>query len=108
MTAAKRPRHSDAIARLRDAYEAVVSEIERDSDAESAFERATELRTQLDRLVGEAAELRARTVARLWEAEELSLAALASRIGVSKGRASQFIQAAKAAEAAKQAGDDDV
>jgi 3-methyladenine DNA glycosylase/8-oxoguanine DNA glycosylase len=66
------------------------------NDPQLAFEFATELRDRLDRLVGNAAELRALTVERVWESEKLSLAALAKRIGVSKARADQFIQAARA------------
>lgn len=99
----ERPAVGPGFADLGNAYQAAAMEIEKLPDPASAFAHATELRNRLDRLVGEAAGLRARMAVRIWEAEELSLAALANRIGVSKGRAQQFIQTAKAADAVKEA-----
>lgn len=86
-TAAIESNYTDA----RAAIEAIAT-----NDPQLAFEFASELRDRLDLLVGNAAELRALMVERVWESEQLSLAALAKRIGVSKARADQFIQAAKA------------
>jgi hypothetical protein len=80
------------------AYKQAVAEIEAMSDGAAGFSRATELRDLLDRLVGQAAELRARMVGKVWESEEMTLSVLASRIGVSKQRASVWVKAAKAAE----------
>jgi hypothetical protein len=85
-----------AAAAIESNYSSARAAIEAIDDPQLAFEFATELRDRLDRLVGDAAELRALMVERVWESEQLSLAALAKRIGVSKARADQFIQAAKA------------
>ena len=52
----------------------------------------------------EASELRTQAAARIWQAEELSLAALAERIGVSKARADQLIRAARATRKEQQPG----
>src|SRR4051794_39222986 len=85
---------------LRRAYTQLAAAIRALPDGAEAFQVASELRDELDRIVGDAAELRAALAARVWKEEELSLGALANRIGVSKARANQFIQAAKAAETA--------
>jgi hypothetical protein len=65
-------------------------------EPQRAFESATALREATDSLVGRAAELRARMAGRIWEAEQMSLAVLADRIGVSKSRADQLLRIAKA------------
>lgn len=87
-----------AIAAMRSAYARAAAAIETIPDPQQAFEKAGELRSAADGLVGEAASLRARMVHRIWEAETMSLAALADRIGVSKTRADQFLRTARAAE----------
>lgn len=87
-----------AIDDVRASYELAVRAIEGIPDNQQAFELATQLRDEMDGLVGEAADLRARMVGRIWEAEELSLAALANRIGVSKSRAGQFIETVRSAK----------
>lgn len=95
--------HEDPVfAALLAAYEETAAAIEAMPDPAHGFSQATKLRDLVDQLVGRAAELRALMAGKVWEAEELSLAALATRIGVSKGRADQFIRAAKAAKAADQ------
>ena len=88
---------SSSLTAMRKAYEQAVAAIEAVPDGEEAFSQATQLREAADALVGGAAELRARMAGRIWEAEEMSLAALAQRIGVSKTRADQLIKAARAA-----------
>lgn len=88
----------DALTAMRSNYAAGRAAIEATEDPRRAFTLATEFRDKIDELVGSAAELRAQTVERVWESEQLSLAALAKRIGVSKSRADQFIQAARAAK----------
>jgi plasmid maintenance system antidote protein VapI len=84
----------DALATIRLAYESMAAEVERAPDAVRAFATATELRNELDRLVQEAALLRARMACRVQASEGLSLAALASRLGVSKARADQLVRTA--------------
>ena len=91
-----------AVAAIRASYASARAAIEATADPHEAFQLASEFRDRIDELVGEAAELRARMVQRVWETEQLSLAALAKRIGVSKSRADQFIQAAKAASKGKE------
>ncbi len=66
---------------------------------EIAFAAANELTELIARAhratAGIAAGLRSRSAGRIWEAEKLSLAALADRIGVSKARADQLIRSIK-------------
>jgi len=87
-----------AIAAMRSAYGRAAAAIEAIPDPQEAFEKAGELRSAADDLVGEAASLRARMVQRIWEAETMSLAALANKIGVSKTRADQFLRTARATD----------
>jgi hypothetical protein len=77
------------------AYDQTEALIEAMPDPQQAFERATELRETTDKLVGQAAELRARMAGRVWDAEKMSLASLADRIGVSKSRADQLLRIAR-------------
>jgi hypothetical protein len=77
------------------AYDQAAALIESMPDPQHAFERATDLREATDELVGQAAELRARMAGRVWDAEKMSLASLADRIGVSKSRADQFLRIAR-------------
>lgn len=83
---------------LRRAYKDAADLIENTPAAEQAFESATELAGSLRAVAEDAAELRARMAARIWKAEEMSLAALAQRIGVSKARAAQLIKTATTQE----------
>ncbi len=91
-----------ALEAMRQAYNDAARAIEAIPDAQRAFERASELRDVADGLVGEAATLRALMAERIFKAEELSLAALADRISVSKSRANQFINLARAAKSGKE------
>ena len=84
-----------ALDALTRAYDDATEGITTMSDAQQAFEDATELADLLRDLAEAAANLRSRTVRRIWEEEQMSLAALAERIGVSKARAGQLINAAK-------------
>jgi 3-methyladenine DNA glycosylase/8-oxoguanine DNA glycosylase len=92
----------EALDGLTRAYKEAAAAIEAIPDPQRAFAYATQLANLVRDLFPEASELRSRTVARIWEAEELSLAALAQRIGVSKARADQLIRAAKTARAGKE------
>lgn len=87
-----------ALIAMRANFAAARAAIEATDDPQYAFQLATMFRDKLDELVGSAAELRAQMVERIWESEQLSLAALAKRIGVSKSRANQFIETARAAK----------
>ena len=70
--------------------------IEAVPDPRAAFDGATRLADTLRDAASSAAKMRAGMAAQVWRAEELSLAALAERIGVSKARAAQLVNAAKA------------
>jgi hypothetical protein len=65
-------------------------------DPPAAFKAATQLGDCLRDATSDTGQLRAEMAARIWRDEELSLGALAQRIGVSKARADQLIRAAKA------------
>jgi hypothetical protein len=80
---------------LRRAYEVAAREVEAERDATRAVAQAAALVELADRIVSDAAMLRARMALRLLRAEGLSLAELAARIGTSKSRADQLIRAAK-------------
>lgn len=88
-----------AIQALTTAYAEVLAQIDEMPDLQQAFEHATALAEQVRQMAEQASDLRAQIVRRIWDAEKLSLAALAKRVGVSKARAGQFVQAAKATEA---------
>ena len=95
---APRDRFTVALTSLHDAHEQAVAAIHEDSQAQHAFESATALADTLRQLAENAANLRARTAARIAAEEKLSLSVLAARIGVSKARADQLIKSAKDAE----------
>jgi hypothetical protein len=65
-------------------------------DRQAAFELANDLAKRLERLDDAAARLRKRCIHRIWKAEEMSLATLANRVGVTKSRADQFVRDFKA------------
>jgi hypothetical protein len=87
---------SAAIDAMSDAYEAAAKAIDENDDTRLAFTQATELVERLQRMTDSAAAVRAQTVGRIWSSEEMSLAGLAQRIGVSKARADQLVRASKA------------
>ncbi|MFI5935779.1 hypothetical protein [Actinoplanes sp. NPDC051494] len=91
----------DALNRLRESAAVAMAAVEEIPEPNRAFEQATALREAIDGLVGEAAALRARMAARIYESEKLSLAALANRIGVSKARADQLIRSTKSSQQGK-------
>ncbi len=96
------PDGDDALDAVRVAYKRASAAIEATTDPQRAFELATALRDAVDGLVGEAADLRAQMAYRVYKAEEISLATLATRLSVSKSRADQFIRSAKAAESGEE------
>ena len=93
---------AQALDALMAAYRDAAAAINAIPDPQRAFEYATQLASMLRDIAQRASELRTQTAARIWEAQELSLAALAERIGVSKARADQLIRAAKASRKEQQ------
>lgn len=80
---------------LQLAHRGMIRAIEDTPDHQRAFEAASHYRELAEQLAKQAADLRAAMAARIWSAESLSLTALASRVGVSKARAAQFLRAAQ-------------
>jgi hypothetical protein len=83
-----------AIAALRHAYAEAEAAIEVADSAQDAVRQATALREAADDLVRRAADLLARMARRLRDEEDLSVAALAARLGISKARADQLLRTA--------------
>ncbi|MFI6522186.1 hypothetical protein ACIBF1_42020 [Spirillospora sp. NPDC050679] len=69
------------------------------------FDHASALMEMLREFVETAADERAHVAARIAEAEKLSLAGLADRIGVSRARAGQLMQSSKKARQETTEGD---
>jgi hypothetical protein len=84
-----------ALADLERAFDAALMAIDADTDHNQAYTGATELVETMRRLFEKSGNQRALSAARIFEQEELSLASLADRIGVSKARAAQLIKTAK-------------
>jgi hypothetical protein len=87
---------------LQLAHSDVVQAIQGTADHQRAFEAASHYRELAEQLAKQAADLRAAMAARIWSAESLSLTALASRVGVSKARAAQFLRAAQTGDETKE------
>jgi hypothetical protein len=85
-------RVAGALAALRAAFDNATTTVRETPDPHDAFRHATALADVLREIAEDAAELRASTVAQIREAEQLSLAGLAQRIGVSKARADQLLK----------------
>lgn len=81
-----------ALADIDTAYRSAVARVDAEDDLDAAHTTAKELASHMRALSDGAAELRARTVRRIWAAERLSLADLGNRIGVSKTRAGQLLR----------------
>ncbi|MEV0383394.1 hypothetical protein [Nonomuraea sp. NPDC050643] len=84
-----------ALADLERAFGAALMAIDADTDRNRAYNGATELVETLRGLFEASGHQRALSAARIFEQEEMSLASLADRIGVSKARAAQLIRTAK-------------
>lgn len=78
-----------AITEIDKAHAAAVTAVNAAPDAKTAFAALNELVAHIQGLVDSHTELRNQVVGRVWEAEKLSLAALADRVGMSKRRAEQ-------------------
>lgn len=87
-----------ALDTIRSAYARAAAIIKSTADPAAAFRDAGRLADVVREATGATGQLRADMAARIWQSEEMSLAGLASRIGVSKARAAQFINAAKTRE----------
>jgi hypothetical protein len=74
------------------AHARAVAAIGAEASLDAALAAVSELAARVRKLGDADAELRTRIVGRVWDAESLSLAALADRIGVSKARADQLIR----------------
>ena len=81
--------------RLRLAHRNLVRAIRALDDPEARYRRSSEASEMLLKMRGVMANLRTRSVGELWEREQLSLAKLAERLGVSKARADEMIRAYK-------------
>src|SRR5690606_39947820 len=81
-----------ALASLEHAFDAAIAAINAESDPSQAYAGATELVETLRRLVEASGDQRALSAARIFEHEQMSLAGLADRIGVSKARAAQLMK----------------
>ncbi|MEU1385817.1 MULTISPECIES: hypothetical protein [unclassified Nonomuraea] len=86
------------LAAMKHAYEQIQGKLLANPDCAEAFRLATELAESLREMAEEAALARARSAARISEAESLSLAGLADKLGVSKARASQLLRVARGSE----------
>lgn len=73
------------------AHAKAVEAIDTEPDLDKAFAAASELITYVGKLGEVDAELRRRIAGGIWRAENLSLAKLAQRVGVSKSRADQIV-----------------
>jgi hypothetical protein len=94
----RRPVQDSTLHALHQAFAVAVATIEAESDAVAALEHANELRSTADEMVTDAASLRAVLALRLMTRDHLSLDGLATRLGISKSRAAQLVNAAKSAE----------
>ncbi len=74
------------------AHGRAVAAIGAEPNLDDALTAVSELAARVRKLSDADAELRTRIVGRVWDAESLSLAGLADRIGVSKARADQLIR----------------
>jgi len=93
---------SAALSASRDALEA----IDALTDPQERVEAYGCLADGLRALFEEAARRRHGEVLRIYEAEKLSLAALAGRVGISKARADQIVRAARRKDGTDGADDD--
>lgn len=82
------------IAEVERAHEMAVEAIEV-AEPSAALLAVNELTAAMRKLADADVVLRTQTAGRVWDAERLSLAALAERVGVSKSRAEQMIKEVK-------------
>jgi hypothetical protein len=80
---------------VRDAIRAAIDDLP-DDDPLDRFQAASGLWLILTSLAREVAAIRARSVTRLWDANQTSLAGLGELLGVTRGRAHQMLKADQA------------
>lgn len=85
----------DGLELITRVYDWVISDLQRMTDLDAAYEIATRLADGMRQLADDAALARAKSAAKISDAENLSRKGLANRLGVSKARADQLIQAAR-------------
>lgn len=96
---AEPPTPDRALAQLTEAFADAVAVIRSQLDSRNAFQAATDLVALLRTATKDAGQLRAALALRIAEDEKLSLAGLADRLSVSRGRAQQLTEAARAVRA---------
>lgn len=90
---------ADVLTALTSGYKETVDAIRAMPNRKEAFEVATKLGEMLTgQLRSETGQLRAEIAAAIYKDESLSLAGLANRIGVSRGRAQDFVETARASQ----------
>jgi hypothetical protein len=77
---------------LDSAFDAAIKAIAGIGDRRQRLAGTASLRARIDEYRRQTSELRDRTVAEIWRAEELSLSRLANEVGVSKARADQIVR----------------
>jgi hypothetical protein len=87
-----------AVAKVTAAYADAIAAITDVGDRQERFELATDLGETINDLRTRTGQFRAEIAHEIYRAESLSLAGLANRIGVSRGRAQDLVEAARAAE----------
>lgn len=95
----------DSLASAHRAAEAAIRHAESAESRYAAFAAASELAVVFREVADQVAGFRAREAARIRDAEGLSLAGLAKRLGVSKPRAQQLIKMAEAQNSPAKSGD---
>jgi Sigma-70, region 4 len=85
-------REGDTSERLTDAIAAVLADLERLLGAEERYQATTWLVDQLADAMAAAGKLRAQAVIELRDEENLSLAQLGKRLGLSKARAADIVR----------------
>ncbi len=91
-------RAAEAVAQLRAAYDAARAAITSTGDLHARFDIASAVTAACQAMTEDAAELRAATTTRIYDANPLSLAGLAKMIGVSKARADQLVRSGRQAQ----------
>lgn len=85
----------DGLSAIRQLYVEVSEALQNTSDLQQAFDSVTRLANGLRELADSAALTRAKVAAQIREDEGLSVAALGAKLGMSKARADQLLNAAR-------------